>query len=229
MPALSNTKAVIFAELLPSARMLSRLKLTPQDMKDLFGERGMSYAKVMLEDPEGLAAMVQDFQVKTAASANLVGDKMAQAMKGDRTFRTIQAIKDHEVATDVAMQKPEWLMLSAVDAALERIRVEQGQHFPVTFGNAVMKYASMMAPGSHRERMLQMLAGALERGGYARTPAEADRMTRDWAGLDVPSGGATGEIDVPQSLFEAAQNLNRATQRAADANSQIETTLIEEP
>ncbi len=75
------------------SRRNRRKKYKVDELKTLVGERAAGYAKNLFADPEGLQAMVDDFQVKTRKGVDLIGTKRKGGYATDQITRLA-----HEVA-----------------------------------------------------------------------------------------------------------------------------------
>ncbi len=229
---------------------LGKLDLTPQNLEELFGERGMIYGKELLGDIGGAAARVADFRQATRSDVDLVGGKLKDARKEPFIVAT-EAGKRLRRRKEAAAQRVGYLQWENLHELLEAERLEHdmgaGYGWMAKTAGLPLGKALMWATGKlgmhdldTGQQAVYLGASLLKRmeQGPATTPFEPleGRYVREAAealGARAPAvdplnrttPGLWGENanSTPAALNNAAQNLRDATYRHADANAHVET------
>ena len=193
---------------------LGKLDLGPQDLKDLFGEKGLKYGAAALSDTAGLARMVTSFQAATGSDRDIVGGKLAAALAADPTLRAVEAGKRAEVGASVASQRPANLAWDTARKIRNQRSLERGDPY-------VKRW--LMEQGVGLMNLWDpSVGGAVSAVAQDVEGPDADARARRMLGLDA---GAMAENlnRATENLFTASQALKDAAAGVADANSQVET------
>ena len=208
---------------------LSTLKLSTSDLKDLFSERGLRYGKILLDDIAGAREMVGKFQAKTGPDVDMVGGKLGLAETGDVGYRMTQAGDRLGVRVSTASQRADRLvwdnLARAVDAIGEERGWDPGRRFFEKGRGGVLQMMGIVPGSMMGDPMVTAsasLAGTLKAEGMAKTDREAVLRARQMLGID-PGEQARQLEQATEGLFRAAESLQNASRRTADANAHVET------
>ena len=227
-----------YKRLLKLAELHKRRPLSTQDLKDLFGERGLEYGTIMLSDPEGLKKLVAEFRAKTGPDVDIAGTKIREVMKTDPTYRELLAGDKLTAGIKAARQLPENLLWANLDRALEQIRLETGQigvagvPFNIT---KLMRVSQAQIRTQHpswsplyqtvEEATTSTLAGALQ-AEAGLSSEQATQTARKMLGLD--EGAALDNLNkATENLLDASSNLRDASRRTANVNANVESSEFE--
>jgi len=191
--------------------------LSVQALKDIAGERGAGQLNAILNDPEGLKAMVERFETQTVASRDIVGDKLAHVRGTDKTFPRLEAGERGQAAIEAAKQDPDALLWSNLDTSYERIRREtkggwRTQAFLGASYGATAADGAFSSSGSLADRLTNDLARNLSRYGYLEGVPSGQRET---------AGTAMAErwLGITKKIEDAAQSLNDAAEKTKNFNA----------
>ncbi len=220
-----------YQRLLKLAELNKRRKLSTQDLKDLFGERGLEYGKIMLGDPEGLKKLVGEFRAKTGPGVDIAGTKIRRVLKDDPIYRRILAGTRAQAGIEAARQRPENLIWDNLSKSLEQIRLDTGGQilFRTT---AWMRTQQAKIRTEHptwsplyqtpEEAATGTLVGALQ-AEKGMSSEQATQTARRMLGIDA-SPVLDNLNKATENLLNASNNLRDASRRTANVNAHVESS-----
>jgi len=207
------------------------------EVKGIVGEKTAKYLYPMFQDPARLSELVELFEKETGPGKDRVGDRLVALDKNDEIFRLVEAGKALGVAKNVASQKDKagiyWgnaraLVESESKNAGETSLIRWLRHAP---GNDTWNEMRGLVFG-HKETSAGWAWHEIEKMGAQRPGLNS------YEDVERKMGIAPG--DLPSRLNQAAENifgasvemkaaagaLTNSTNRAADANSHVETPAL---
>jgi hypothetical protein len=197
-------------------------KIGPQELKYLFGERGMRAGMNLLESPEQIQAVEADLRQKTYGP-DILGNKYKQVMEADKTTSGIQKGKELDAGIIAVEQHSENLLKVNFAKALDKLRKQTGGGIIDKWAYEADAAAVNMGPIDKSGRYFQaqeILARRLRQDAHLGREAAKVRAARE---LDLPgpveAGWKPPEQSAPQP--QGTDDLRNATQAMENMTGQV--------
>jgi len=227
------------------------------ERKVVFGEKGLRYGTMMMQDPASLRKMVDIVKTTTGPGVDIVGEKFATVLANDPAMRANLAAAYATAGLGAAMERPENIRWKTVKTRIDQM-AQEGRLSGTTRWVADTAMDAARAVGTTPEGYL---AKAMSAGGYpsqadptnwwraglsglawpilpgaalmmtapgTKPTAETEALAREWTGIDKPNVAPDKAVEaMARAIYGASEKLENAAAAVEKTVPDVSAHVVE--